>query len=244
MNQKGFVNIIVIIGVIILVGVAGYFIVNQQTPTPRPIPSPTPTPTPTPTTAPSPTPIPISQPIEKRRSSTNDWATNEYTKILFEFLKLRLSEDYLYSHFELVRPQETAKNATVWFRLHYGSEFAFTANSSRGVGDPLFISGSARIKDGSVEQYTGPLKEYEVKVSKDEATTILVRNGVSKVLVPGARPINNLELWIYDSYHKTRGEKIDNFFWIGGIRDETSADWYWVNAIDGSLKREQRLGDI
>lgn len=34
MNKKGFVNIIVIIGVVILVGVASYFIVNQQTPTP------------------------------------------------------------------------------------------------------------------------------------------------------------------------------------------------------------------
>ena len=54
MNQKGFANIIVIIGIVILAGVAGYFVVNRQTPlpepTPLPIPSPLPSPTPAPTT--------------------------------------------------------------------------------------------------------------------------------------------------------------------------------------------------
>ena len=38
MNQKGFVNIIVIIGAVILISVAGYFIVNLQTLTPTPTP--------------------------------------------------------------------------------------------------------------------------------------------------------------------------------------------------------------
>ncbi len=53
MDQKGFINIIVIIGIVILAGVAGYFIARQQAqlipappPSPTPIPSPTPTPTP------------------------------------------------------------------------------------------------------------------------------------------------------------------------------------------------------
>lgn len=59
MNQKGFISIIVIIGVVILAGVAGYFIVNEQTSSPVPIPSPTPTSTLTlPTSTPTPTPIP------------------------------------------------------------------------------------------------------------------------------------------------------------------------------------------
>ncbi|OGE80871.1 MAG: hypothetical protein A3C04_00185 [Candidatus Wildermuthbacteria bacterium RIFCSPHIGHO2_02_FULL_45_25] len=48
-DQKGFVNIIVIIGIVILAGIAGYFILNQRTLSPAPIPSPTPSPTPTPT---------------------------------------------------------------------------------------------------------------------------------------------------------------------------------------------------
>ena len=42
MNQKGFINIAVIIGVIILVGIAGYFVVNRQTPPSEPTPSPAP----------------------------------------------------------------------------------------------------------------------------------------------------------------------------------------------------------
>ncbi|MEK7575739.1 MAG: hypothetical protein AAB491_01465 [Patescibacteria group bacterium] len=42
MNQKGFINIAIIIGVIILVGIAGYFVVNRQTPSPEPTPSPNP----------------------------------------------------------------------------------------------------------------------------------------------------------------------------------------------------------
>jgi len=64
MNQKGFANIIVIIGVVILVGVAGYFIVNQQklssTPTPSSTPSPTSALTPIPTPSPSRKPTPQS----------------------------------------------------------------------------------------------------------------------------------------------------------------------------------------
>ena len=43
MNQKGFVNIVVIIAIVILAGVASYFILNQRTLSPTPIPSPTPT---------------------------------------------------------------------------------------------------------------------------------------------------------------------------------------------------------
>lgn len=56
MNQKGFANIIVIIiGVVILVGAAGYFIVSQQLSLPEPVPSPAPTPTPTPEPTSTPT---------------------------------------------------------------------------------------------------------------------------------------------------------------------------------------------
>ena len=57
MNQKGFVNIIVIIVVVIFVGVGGYFVVSQRTSLPMPTPSSTHTqtsiPTPTPPVSPS-----------------------------------------------------------------------------------------------------------------------------------------------------------------------------------------------
>lgn len=57
MNQKGFVTIIAIIGIIILAGSVGYFIVNKQASSPTPIPTPSPTPISTsqPTTLLSPT---------------------------------------------------------------------------------------------------------------------------------------------------------------------------------------------
>lgn len=64
MNQRGFVNIVSVIMVVILLGVVGYFMLvkksepaNQQTVTP--IQSFTPTPAPVKTTIPSPTPSPI-----------------------------------------------------------------------------------------------------------------------------------------------------------------------------------------
>ena len=62
MNQKGFANIALIIVVIAIVAVGGYFVFskNSATPTPSPTPSPTPTLTPTPTASPSPKPIPQS----------------------------------------------------------------------------------------------------------------------------------------------------------------------------------------
>lgn len=75
MNKKGFVNIILVVVVVILVGAVGYFAfvkksepVTQQNPTPTPTkttnPSPTLNPTSTPTQTPTPTPIKPS-PIQK-----------------------------------------------------------------------------------------------------------------------------------------------------------------------------------
>ncbi len=67
MNQKGFVSVVVvIIGVMILVGVTGYFIMSQQMPSPEPVPSPIPTPTP----EPNPTPVPIPKPSSTTSPTT------------------------------------------------------------------------------------------------------------------------------------------------------------------------------
>ncbi len=67
MNQKGFINIILILIIVTLVGAGAYFVSTRQTtpatPTPSPSPTPTPTPTPVPTPKPSPTPTPSPIPI-------------------------------------------------------------------------------------------------------------------------------------------------------------------------------------
>lgn len=47
MNQKGFINIAIIIGVVIIAGIAGYFALSQRTSLPAPTPSPAQTPIPT-----------------------------------------------------------------------------------------------------------------------------------------------------------------------------------------------------
>ena len=60
MNQKGFINILLIIIVVALVGAGAYFVSTKQTTSPNPIPTPTPSLTPIPT--PSPTPKPSSTP--------------------------------------------------------------------------------------------------------------------------------------------------------------------------------------
>ena len=66
MNQKGFVNILLIV-VVVLVSAGAYFVATRKTtpsisvptPTPTPTPAPTPTPKPNPTPKPSPTPTPV-----------------------------------------------------------------------------------------------------------------------------------------------------------------------------------------
>ncbi|MDO8600821.1 MAG: protease complex subunit PrcB family protein [bacterium] len=74
MNQKSFINIAVIIGVIILIGVAGYFVVNRQTSPPEPIPlppensAPTPSPISTPTPSPTPKPKPTPSVSDQKQS--------------------------------------------------------------------------------------------------------------------------------------------------------------------------------
>jgi len=62
-NQKGFVNILLIVFVVVLAGVAGYFALNNRSVAPTPTspileqPAPSPTPSPTPTPTPTPTPV-------------------------------------------------------------------------------------------------------------------------------------------------------------------------------------------
>ncbi len=62
MNQKGFINIILIVIVVALIGVGAYFVSTKQTAPPNPTPTPTPSPTPTPTPSPTPKPSPTSKP--------------------------------------------------------------------------------------------------------------------------------------------------------------------------------------
>ena len=69
MNQKGFINILLIVIVVALVWTEIYFVSTRQisppVPTPSPSPTPTPTPIPTPTPKPNPTPKPSPTPTPR-----------------------------------------------------------------------------------------------------------------------------------------------------------------------------------
>ena len=88
-NQKGFANIIVIIGIVILAGAAGYFIVSQQTPSPASIPSPTPSSAPalipTSTLTPQPTPAPTSTPVPAPTPKN----ANDFYEVTYQDVDLR-----------------------------------------------------------------------------------------------------------------------------------------------------------
>ncbi len=73
--QKGFVNIIVIIGITIFIGVAVYFVVSQRVFSPTPVPLPTPVPSPSlagsGSPAPSPSATPATPSIPPQAKTTN-----------------------------------------------------------------------------------------------------------------------------------------------------------------------------
>ncbi|HEY4503440.1 MAG TPA: hypothetical protein VJC14_03355 [Candidatus Paceibacterota bacterium] len=83
MNQKGFVNILLIVFIIVLAGAGGYFALNNRsatpTPTPpileQPTPSPTPTPTPNPSPTPKPSPTPTPTPITPKTGDIEEIQT-------------------------------------------------------------------------------------------------------------------------------------------------------------------------
>lgn len=90
MNQKGFVNIIVIIGIVMLVSIAGYFVVSRQLLLPTSIFSPTPSSTPTsiPNPTPSPNPNPTPSPIPKSQSGVTVISPNGGAYILGSQVKI------------------------------------------------------------------------------------------------------------------------------------------------------------
>jgi hypothetical protein len=92
MNKKGFVNIIiVIVGVIILAGVAGYFIVKQQTPSLGPVPLSTPTPTPS----------SISQPTTQLPLAETPRITGVAAESRKRFIDAGLTEQFFNQNFKL-----------------------------------------------------------------------------------------------------------------------------------------------
>ncbi|KKR88960.1 MAG: hypothetical protein UW50_C0002G0023 [Candidatus Wolfebacteria bacterium GW2011_GWA1_44_24] len=86
MNQKGFINIILVVIIVALVGAGAYFVSTRQTISPTPMPSSSPTPTPTPTpTQPSTTDTGLkpSTPVPPQ-ANKSAWKTYRNNKYLFQ----------------------------------------------------------------------------------------------------------------------------------------------------------------
>lgn len=185
------------------------------------------------------------QDSQRMWSSPESWRTDPSTSALFAFLRQHLSMSYIARHFELVEVYQSAalpRVVTVSFRLHYGDELAFTTSASGDPRRPEFISGKARIVDGKVEAYAGPLAEYAINISKDKAKDMLGAQGATIITIPGARRGSDLELWIQDSYHQAAPLPMRlGIFWIGGITSEESMEWYWIGVQDGTVKITPRL---
>lgn len=78
MNQKGFANIIIlIVAIVAIAGIGGYFVLNRQAPSPEP------TPTPNPVENPNPTPTPTANSTSKPTSTSTPINSGE--KIIFKY---------------------------------------------------------------------------------------------------------------------------------------------------------------
>jgi hypothetical protein len=87
------------------------------------------------------------------------------------------------------------------------------------------------VKEQAVEEYTGPLAPYVVRVPLARARAILNAEGAKEVAIPGSRPSSELELWVRDYFRREpliREKR--GLFWIGGLKPEDETKWFWVNA--------------
>jgi len=130
MNQKGFVNIAVIIGVIVLIGVAGYFIANRQTPLPEPTPSPAPSPNPTPSPTPSPNPTPSPTPAPEKNKSVSVLLGQQFTlgkgqiaKVSNTGLEIEITAFF----------NNPCQGVCVWSGVGIGFEYRFNGEVQKGI---------------------------------------------------------------------------------------------------------------
>lgn len=88
MNQKGFANIVIlIIAIVAIAGVGGYFVLNRQAPSPEP------TPTPNPIENPSPNPTPIPTPKQPAQSQSPKNIPLAHNTFGFNSIKILAKEE-------------------------------------------------------------------------------------------------------------------------------------------------------
>jgi len=96
LNQKGFANIIIlIVAIVAIAGIGGYFVLNKQVPLPEPTPNPieNPNPTPTPNPIQNPNPTPISIPKQPAQSQSPKNIPQAHNTFGFNSIKILAKEE-------------------------------------------------------------------------------------------------------------------------------------------------------
>ena len=142
------------------------------------------------------------------------------------FLKPFLSEKYIDEHFQFRGTYKSpVGTVTLSYNLTYGNMIARTRTA--GSVDGRMTSGITRISpEGKIESYFGPLKEYELKVSKEKAEGIMraqrctFARDVSSSPAQGELAAPTIELFIGDYWEKEGKYSPDyikeGFYWVGG----------------------------
>ena len=169
MHQKGFSNIAIIIGIVVIAGIAGYFVLSQ-----RPTTSPVPTSTPTPPASTPPTPTQTPPPTDNGQKPPAP-STAEYPYILKPLSQTQLSG--LRSEFE-------ASNKSVCAQIN---EYGFTEFKSGCFGETVRIEITAEtsivemVKNWLVQnsKFTGITNKSEAIVDR-----VVKLNGCIKCEAP------------------------------------------------------------
>lgn len=161
------------------------------------------------------------------------------------FLKAHLSEPHIDAHFRLhsvYRGEEGPD--TVFFRVRYEDELAHTRTSF--LLEEHFVSGLMRIqKGGEVQSYFGPLREYELRISREQAMEIMRTNGCefppTRSSAQEQQKDQRIRLFVGD-YFEAGGKYSpdyipEGFYWLGGVpRADLPGNECTVNAETGEFK--------
>ena len=132
MNQKGFINILLIVVIVALASAGVYFVATRQappTPIPTPTPSPSPTPTPTPTPSPTPKPSPTPAPVPSGEKIIRKVGEKE-SSFLIQKINPNNVEGLWFQAYPIERPNDPGTPKT----LYIGDDIGYTCE---GVSEKL-----------------------------------------------------------------------------------------------------------
>ena len=128
-NQKGFINIVLIVLIVMLAGTVGYLAFNQKSSVPSPAPSPTPgstsTPISTPTSSPTPAPGPKNDTVSVSLGQQFTLKKNRVAKIADTGLEVEIAAFY--------NSPCPAGVQCFWSGIGIGFEYHFNGQVQRGV---------------------------------------------------------------------------------------------------------------